>query len=255
MSRWFWGISKASVGRWRSGAVKAMLGACCVAQNRLRSAGAASSARCRLTRRCGNLRATQPSFARRRLDASWLTRRTTMADLLEFELVFALPEGEHDAYVLSDAVFEAGYEDAVIGTGNPRLLGVEIEDKGEDAENVILRAARAILKGLPAGSKLHEVRPDLVSLADVAEKLKVRRQALQQREMPLPVSGGLYRVDDMLAVLTVAMASSRRRPRFDLEGALKWFVAGTAARQVNAKLAMQQIDPVTAEPRNATRLN
>jgi len=174
-----------------------------------------------------------------------------MADLLEFELVFALPEGEHDAYVLSDAVFEAGYEDAVIGTGNPRLLGVEIEDKGEDAENVILRAARAILKGLPAGSKLHEVRPDLVSLADVAEKLKVRRQALQQREMPLPVSGGLYRVDDMLAVLTVAMASSRRRPRFDLEGALKWFVAGTAARQVNAKLAMQQIDPVTAEPRNA----
>ena len=78
-----------------------------------------------------------------------------MAEAFEFELVFALPEGEHDAYALSDAVFEAGYEDAVIGTGNPRLLGVEIEAEGEDAESVILTAARAILKGLPAGSMLH----------------------------------------------------------------------------------------------------
>lgn len=173
-----------------------------------------------------------------------------MAEAFEFELVFALPDGTHDPYSLSDAVFEAGYEDAVIGTGNPRLLGVEIEAEGEDAESVILTAARMILKGLPAGSKLHEVRPDLVSLAEVAEKLKVKRQALQQREMPLPIAGGLYRVDDMLTVLTAAVepGPGRRRARFDLDAARKWFVAGAAARRVNAKLIIQQIDPVTAEP-------
>lgn len=179
-----------------------------------------------------------------------------MAEAFEFELVFALPDGAHDPYSLSDAVFAAGYEDAVIGTGNPRLLGVEIEAEGEDAESVILTAARAILKGLPAGSMLHEVRPDLVSLADVAEKLKVKRQALQQRAMPLPMAGGLYRVDEMFAVLTAAMepGPGRRRARFDLEGSQKWFVAGKAARLVNAKLTMQQIDPGTAEPRETQQV-
>lgn len=176
-----------------------------------------------------------------------------MAEVFEFELVFALPDGAHDPYSLSDAVFAAGYEDAVIGTGNPRLLGVEIEASGEDAESVILTAARSILKGLPEGSKVHEVRPDLVSLTDVAEKLKVKRQALQQREMPLPMAGGLYRVDDVLTVLTAAVepGPGRRRPRFNLDAARKWFVAGKAARRVNAKLTMQQIDPVTAEPAEA----
>lgn len=173
-----------------------------------------------------------------------------MAEVFEFELAFALPEGDHDPFVLSDVVFEAGFQDAVIGTGNPRLLAVEIEAEGEDAESVILTAASAILQGLPVGSKLHEVRPDLVSITDVAEKLKIKRQALQQREMPLPIAGGLYRVDDMLDALTRAVQPrpGRRRARFDLDAARKWFMAGIAARRVNAKLTMRQIDPHTAKP-------
>ncbi len=36
----------------------------------------------------------------------------------EFELIFALPEGERDAVALSDAVFEAGFEDALVDTGH-----------------------------------------------------------------------------------------------------------------------------------------
>jgi len=172
-----------------------------------------------------------------------------MAEALEFELVFALPEGAHDPYALADAVYEAGYEDAVVGTGNPRLLGVEIATEGDDPESVIVQAARAILRRLPAGTVLHEVRPDLVSLSDVAEKLNVRRQALQQRDMPLPVAGGLYRVDDVLSVLRKAVepGPGRRRARFDLDAARGWFTAGHAARHVNAKLALREIDPATVE--------
>ena len=101
-----------------------------------------------------------------------------MAEEFEFELVFALPEGEHDAFDLSDAVFEAGFEDALVGTGQAGLVGVELEVEGDDAEVVILDAARALIKALPQGTVLREVRPDLVSLADVAEKLEVKRQAL-----------------------------------------------------------------------------
>ena len=172
-----------------------------------------------------------------------------MAEEFEFELVFALPEGEHDAFVLSDAVFEAGFEDALVGTGHAGLLGVELELEGEEAESVILEAARALIKALPPGTVLREVRPDLVSLADVAEKLEVKRQALQQRKMPLPVAGGLYRIDEMIEVLMEASkpAKGQRRSRFNLASAAKWFRAGPAARRVNAQLTMREIDPATIE--------
>lgn len=172
-----------------------------------------------------------------------------MAEQFEFELVFALPDGAHDPYELSDAVFAAGYPDAIVGTGHPHLLAVELEAEGDDAESVILDAARAILSNLPSGSSLREVRPDLVSLADVAGKLNVRRQALQQRPMPIPVAGGLYRIDEVMTALTDATLPrpGGRRARFDLNGARGWFVAGGAARRLNAMLTLRTIDPVTIE--------
>ena len=168
-----------------------------------------------------------------------------MAEQFEFEIIFSLPPGEHDPFVLSDAVIEAGFEDALIGTGNPKLLAVELEASGEDAESAILNAARAIMRNLPAGTQLHEVRPDLVSLADVAAKLDVTRQTLQQREMPLPVAGGLYRINEIAAVIGRAALPEpgRRRPRFRADIAMKWFRAGEGARSLNAKLALKALDP------------
>jgi predicted component of type VI protein secretion system len=170
-----------------------------------------------------------------------------MADAFEFELVFALPEGEHDAFALSDAIFEAGFEDARVGTGHAGLLGVELEAEGDDAESAILEAARELIKALPTGTVLREVRPDLVSLADVAERLEVKRQALQQRRMPRPVADGLYRIDEMIEALREAARpkAGQRRPRFNLDSAAKWFRAGPAARRLNAQLTMREIDPAT----------
>lgn len=172
-----------------------------------------------------------------------------MAEQFEFELVFALPDGEQDPFDLSDAVFEAGFEDSLVGTGIPGLLGVELVAEGDDAEEVILATARQLLKHLPPGTQLREVRPDLVSLADVAGKLGVKRQALQQRDIPLPSLGGLYRIDELAAVLFAITTpeQGRRRPRFDIEPASRWFRAGSAARQVNAKLTMRELDPRSLE--------
>jgi hypothetical protein len=167
-----------------------------------------------------------------------------MAEQFEFMLVFGLPAGAHDPLALSDAVFGVGFEDAVIGTGNPKLLAVELEAEGDDAEAVILATARAIIANLPEGSELREVRPDLVSLADVAEKLEVSRQTLQQRDMPPPVAGGMYRIDEIAAVIQQAEEPTpgRRRPRFRADGARKWFLGGVGARAVNAKLALRVLD-------------
>lgn len=185
-----------------------------------------------------------------------MKRFKVMTRQLEFELIFELPRVDHDPFDLSNAIFESGFEDSMVGTGIPGLLSVELEAEGEDAEAVILEAARTMLKKLPDGTKLREVRPDLVSLADVAEKLNIKRQALQQRKMPLPSLGGLYRVDEVAAVLAKAVTPGpgKRRPRFNLERASKWFRAGKAARRVNAKLTMRELDPVSIEfvrPRRA----
>jgi hypothetical protein len=167
-----------------------------------------------------------------------------MSEQFKFEIVFSLPAGEHDPYALSDAVFDAGFEDAIIGTGNHRLLAVELEAAGEDAETVILNVARAIMEKLPEGTELREVRPDLVSLADVAEKLEVSRQTLQQREMPPPVAGGLYRIDEVAEFIENAQKpkKGRRRPKFGIGLARKWFSGGKGARALNAKLTLKKLN-------------
>lgn len=169
-------------------------------------------------------------------------------EVFEFELVFELPPGEHDAYALSDAIFAAGYEDAIIGTGTPRLLGVELEAEGANATDAILTAAKNILRNLPEGTRLREFRPDLVSLADVAEKLNVKRQALQKRtEMPLPSLGGLYRIDELADAFSIIARDGGRKTRLNLGQAMKWLAAGRAARILNARLTMHELDPISLE--------
>ena len=179
-----------------------------------------------------------------------MAKEMAMAEAFEFELVFGIPEDAFDPYLLSDAVFAAGFEDALVGTGIPGLLAVEIEVEGGDGEQAILDAARRLLATLPKGSRLREVRPDLVSLADVAERLSVTRQSLQQRRMPPPTQGGLYRIDEVARVLADAMqpVEGRRRPRLNVERAANWLRAGPPARRINARLALNEIDPQTVEP-------
>ena len=171
---------------------------------------------------------------------------------IEFELIFALPEGEHEAFDLMDAVFEAGFEDAIVGTGVPGMLGVALEAASDRAEDAILDAARAIQKQLPEGSVLREVRPDLVSLADVAKRLDVTRQSLQKRKMPPTSQGGLFRMEEVAVVIMDAAEGKgpgARKGRFALDKAGKWLSAGKPARRVNAGLAVGAIDGATLEVR------
>lgn len=171
---------------------------------------------------------------------------------IEFELIFALPEGENDAFDLMDAVFEAGFEDAIVGTGVPGMLGVAIEAASDRAEDAILGAARAIQKQLPDGSVLREVRPDLVSLADVAKRLDVTRQSLQKRKMPPASQGGLFRLEEVAVVIMDAVegkGSGARKGRFAVNKAASWLSAGKPARRINAGLAFGAIDGATLEVR------
>ncbi|UWR22616.1 hypothetical protein [Sulfitobacter sp. S190] len=175
---------------------------------------------------------------------------------IEFELVFALPEGEHEAFDLLDAVFEAGFENAIVGTGVPGMLGVALEAASDRAEDAILDAARTIQKQLPDGSVLREVRPDLVSLADVAKRLDVSRQSLQKRKMPPASQGGLFRMEEVAVVILDAARGKgpgARKGRFAVDNAGKWLSAGKPARRVNAGLAVGAIDGATLEVREEAK--
>lgn len=155
----------------------------------------------------------------------------------EFDLVIALPANTPEEGALLDALFEAGCDDAVVGVGAAGLLGLGFTRTGADAEAVISAALTQVLSALPKGAQLREVKPDLVSLADVAARLHVTRQALQKREMPLPSLGGLYRAAEMLPYLEVQPGKVREA----LGSARGWFAAAPAAQRINARLSLGEV--------------
>ncbi len=172
-----------------------------------------------------------------------------MAETFEFELMFALSKGDQYLIDLSDAVLEASFGDEFVGTGVAGLLGLELEIEGEEAEAAIVKTARALIKALPEGIKLREVHPDLVSLADVAGKFDIKRQALQRRTMPVPNRAGLYSIEEIAdALYTVATPEpGGQRPRFNIGAIKKWLRASVAARIVNAKLTTSKLDPFSIQ--------
>ncbi len=155
--------------------------------------------------------------------------------VFEFDLVCALPEGTDEGAVL-DALYEAGCDDAAVGLGASGLIGLGFTRVGQDPDAVISETVTQVLKGLPEGTKLREVKPDLVSLADVAARLKVTRQALQKRKMPPPSLGGLYRASEMPPYL--AAVPGKLRDGF--RAAQAWFAAAPGAQQVNARISLAE---------------
>ncbi len=152
----------------------------------------------------------------------------------EFDLVVALPADAPEEGALLDALFEAGCDDGVIGVGSAGLLGLSFTRSGMDAEAVISATVERVLSALPTGARLREVKPDLVSLADVAARLQVTRQALQKREMPPPSLGGLYRAAEMLPYLEGQPGKANEA----LASARGWFASAPAAQRINAKMSL-----------------
>ncbi len=169
----------------------------------------------------------------------------------EFDLIFALPEDAPEEHVILDALHEAGCDDAVVGLGRPGSVGLAFIRTGPDPETVIVEAIARAMNGLPVGAELREVRPDLVSLAEVAARLQVTRQALQKRPMPAPSLAGLYRASEMRTRLLAG--SGKIRDRFLASRA--WFDAAPGAQRVNAKIGLGEFAPGSKSERPAGRIS
>lgn len=77
-----------------------------------------------------------------------------------FELTFDVPSGAWDFNNLSDAVFEAGFPDAIVDTDRAGVLSVRVEhgDSAFDQGKVI---ADTMLRYLPAGVAFISMRQAL----------------------------------------------------------------------------------------------
>ena len=112
----------------------------------------------------------------------------------EFTLTFALPEGQTDPEQYIDALFEAGCDDAVVGTGMPGSISLGFVRDADSATDAVNSAIRNVMQAIPR-AELTEAMPDLVGLSDVADILQCSRQNVRKymvnyREFPRPAHSG-----------------------------------------------------------------
>jgi hypothetical protein len=72
----------------------------------------------------------------------------------EFDLIIQLPDVAPDMDELVDTLFDAGFDDVVIGTGAAGRIGIAFVREGTDMATVIAEATADVLDALPAGSKV-----------------------------------------------------------------------------------------------------
>jgi hypothetical protein len=99
--------------------------------------------------------------------------------LYEFEMIFSLAGSFGDPDDIVNALFEAGCDDAIIGVAKRDRIGLGFAREAKSAGQAMAAAEREVRKAL-SGAELIEVRPDLVNLSDMAERLGYSRQNMQK---------------------------------------------------------------------------
>lgn len=97
----------------------------------------------------------------------------------EFVLRFKLPESRGNPEEYLDALFEAGCDDATVGTGKPGAIALDFSREARTAEEAVLSAIENVLVAIP-GAQLLEIRPDIVNLADLADIIGCSRQNIRK---------------------------------------------------------------------------
>jgi len=97
----------------------------------------------------------------------------------EFVLRFKLPEGKENPEEWLDRLFEAGCDDATVGTGKTGAIALDFSREARTAEEAVLSAIENVLAAIP-GAQLLETRPDIVNLADLADIIGCSRQNIRK---------------------------------------------------------------------------
>ena len=112
----------------------------------------------------------------------------TMNEMTEYEftLTFTLPDAQDDPVQHLDALFDAGCDDAVVGTGTSGTISLEFNRDADSATNAIDSAIHDVMGAIP-GASLIEAKPDMVGLTDVGEILDCSRQNIRKYAVGYPI--------------------------------------------------------------------
>ncbi len=96
-----------------------------------------------------------------------------MKPMFEFEIVISFPSVEPDEADVLDALFQAGLDDTIVGTGCPDVIALGFTRNGPNLEQVLTAAVAQIMAAFPSAS-VQIV--DLALLGDVKGKAEVIRR-------------------------------------------------------------------------------
>lgn len=102
-----------------------------------------------------------------------------MTDTYDFTLTFALPGDGSNPENYADSLYEAGCDDAIVGTGVPGSIALNFSRTAKSAENAILQAVQDVQNAIP-DAQLIELKPDLVGISDMAALLDCSRQNVRR---------------------------------------------------------------------------
>jgi len=92
-----------------------------------------------------------------------------------FSLSFHLPDPKADPEDLLDALYEAGCDDALVGTGVHGTIGLDFRRAASSARRAVDSAVHDVKKAVP-DAELIEISPDYIGVSEIAELLGCTRQ-------------------------------------------------------------------------------
>jgi hypothetical protein len=96
-----------------------------------------------------------------------------MKPMFEFEIVISFPGGKPDEAEVLDALFQAGLDDTIVGTGRPDVNALSFTRSGPNLEQVLTAAVAQIMAAFPSESV--QVL-DLTVLGDLRGKAETIRR-------------------------------------------------------------------------------
>ena len=103
-------------------------------------------------------------------------------DTFDFTLTFALSKHNNNLEDFLDGLFNAGCDDALVGTGMPGSIALNFSRTARSAEHAIRQGISDVQKAFPDADLL-ELKPDLVGISDIAELLGCSRQNIRKLAM------------------------------------------------------------------------
>ena len=105
-----------------------------------------------------------------------------MTKTYDFTLTFSISRYGSNPENCLDALYEAGCDDAIVGTGMPGSIALNFSRTAKSAETAIRKALLDVQNAIP-DAELTELKPDLVGISDMAALLECSRQNVRKLAM------------------------------------------------------------------------